>query len=585
VKQLQKELVGLQQQLHDSESVESSVILCRERHGHALAEAEEAKVALATMQQRLERTRARQGAQARLNEAQGALTKIIAHTKGLKGLEDDVQGLAAAVKALEEKVTKVQAGRGEAARRLREAEEAHRLATGEDGASRRELKRAQLAAHASQLRVSGQKTEARKAEIIAAMKAIEDAHKARHGVASVEAELTKTNDEMARLLEQANQAASEMDLARAVLAYGRWRVALSAAEDAAKARREASAKRKEADEKRLQANKLEAQARVTQELLGGRQAVLPTDDKMKALQRLERDLEMAEASLGGGFSVTVRARGQTKISAVVDGKEVEGGKELPAESVLEAERIVRLAVGKLIDIEVTAGAREKRKAVENLRARWQVEVQPVLKRAGSQSITQMAQAHVALAMDGDAAVASLKGAEHLHADAKNLLGQATLLEEQAGRLAPDEKDLVARKAAIGPIEPTILHEHFTRLDKAWEAQAENILETRAESHTSIKKQLAELEQAAKLTQYRLSEAEKSAKQLGANSESLLAALGSAEPQTLLAAANKELNAFAKQQEEIAAQISSLEAEGSTEVDRAANAVQAASLLFALPRKH
>lgn len=577
VKQLQSELMGLQQQLHDSESVESSVTLCRERHAHALAEAEEAKGALATMLQRLERTRARHAAKARLDEAQGALTKILVHAKGLKGLEDDVKRLESEARALEEKVTRAQAGSSEAALRLRKAEEAHRLATGEDEARRRELKRAQLAELASGLRVSAQKTEARKAEIVAAVKAIENAHQARRGVASVQAELTTTNDELERLQAQAGQAATEVDLARALLAYGRWWVASSAAVDAAKAGQDASAKRTDADKKKLEADKLEAQARATQKLLGGRQAVLPTEDQMKALQRLERDLEMAEASLGGGFSVTVRARGQTRVSAVVDGKEVEGGKELPAESVLEAERIVRLAVGKLVDIEVTAGAREKRKAVEKLRARWQAEVQPVLERADSKSVTRMAEAHAALARDGQAAAAALKGAEQLNTEAKNLLGQAALLEEQARRLAPDEKDLVARKAAIGPIDPTILHEHFTRLGKSWEAQAENIVETKGRRHASIKEQVAGLQQSAQLTQYRRSEAEKTTKELDAHSESLLSALGSAAPQTLLTTVDKELKALSKQQEEIATQLKSVEAEGNTEVERAAKAVQAASV--------
>src|SRR5204862_527794 len=136
--------------------------------------------------------------------------------------------------------TRAQADSSEAALRLRKAEEAHRVATGEDGARRRELKRAQLAELTSGLRVTAQKTEARKAEIVAAVKAIENAHQARRGVASVQAELTKTNDELERLQAQAGQAATELDLARAVLAYGRWWVASSAAVDAAKAGQDAS---------------------------------------------------------------------------------------------------------------------------------------------------------------------------------------------------------------------------------------------------------------------------------------------------------------------------------------------------------
>ena len=576
VKRLQADLGVIQQQLKDSAAVEANLALCRDRYGVALAAAEEAKAGLAETRRGLEKTRLRQAARARLEEARTAQGKIVAHASALESLEAEVERLEAAALALEGKVARTEAGCADAAARLRAAEEAHRLAAGEEGARRREMKRLQLAERAAGLKVDAQKAETRKAEVTAATKAVAQARQARDARAALTTQLAKANEGLRQSLAQVEQAAADADLARAVRAHGRWHQASTAAAESAKAALEASNLRAQAERKSAEAARLDAGANETQQRLDGLQATLPALNQLKDVERLQRELEIAEASLGGGLSVSVRARGQTRVNAVVDGKVLEGGKELPAEAVLEADRSVRLAIGKLIDIEITAGALEKRKAMEALRARWLLEGQPVLERAGVAAVAQLVELYGVFAREAEAAVAARKSAEQHRSDAKGLSSQAALLEDQARRTAFDEPEIAARKAAIGPADPVKLHEQFGRLGKAWEAAAEALVEAKDRALTRAKAQVAEHEQTAKLMDYKRSEAEKTAHELDAAAAALCSALGTSEPHALVPAVEKELVSIAKEQAGIASELQALDAEGSQEVERAQRSLAAAT---------
>ena len=55
-----------------------------------------------------------------------------------------------------------------------------------------------------------------------------------------------------------------------------------------------------------------------EESLAKRQATLPTEEVAKDLELIERELEIAEAALGGGLSVVVRPRAAVQLRAFVD---------------------------------------------------------------------------------------------------------------------------------------------------------------------------------------------------------------------------------------------------------------------------
>ncbi len=105
--------------------------------------------------------------------------------------------------------------------------------------------------------------------------------------------------------------------------------------------------------------------------------MLPDDKQLAQFGRLRTELDLAEAALGGGVTVTVRPKSALLLRSTTDespADETRTAKEL----VLEANRRVQLAIGDLVEIEVVTGAAEKRKEAERLRKKWKSEVLPAL---------------------------------------------------------------------------------------------------------------------------------------------------------------------------------------------------------------
>src|SRR6185503_8801209 len=154
VKKLQGELGELEKQLEESCGIEEKVNDLRERRDQAATQATEAGEALGAMRRRIEDTRKRREAQSRLQEAEGVLKEIDAHGERTRKLASEVEAFAAGVSIREIEVKEAASKIEAAERALRAAEEAHRLLTSEDGARQREVRRAQLAKAAAELRRS-----------------------------------------------------------------------------------------------------------------------------------------------------------------------------------------------------------------------------------------------------------------------------------------------------------------------------------------------------------------------------------------------------------------------------------------------
>src|SRR5260370_10167326 len=137
--------------------------------------------------------------------------------------------------------------------------------------------------------------------------------------------------------------------------------------------------KKEADQKDTEAADLETKISETEQKLLKASEKLRTGQQSRAIMRLERDLEKAEAAVGGGISVAVRPSAPVAIRAAVD-QQPSIDLQISADRALEAERTIRLAIADLVEVDITAGSADKRQAVEGLRVRWRDEALPLLNK-------------------------------------------------------------------------------------------------------------------------------------------------------------------------------------------------------------
>ena len=229
---------------------------------------------------------------------------------------------------------------------VRAAEDALRAASSEDAARERALQQAQLEKGIAELRAALGVATARKAEIESAISARTQASAADKAVAASADALEKAKEARAREADAVGKRATELETARAILAYIRWRAAVTAVEEAGKASAAARHAEEEATRKDAEAAKLEAQAQTTEAALEKRAAKLPGAEQLQALQELERELERAEAALGGGLSVAVRPTRKLGVRVQLD-DEAPKDTQFAAERTFDAQRQVRLVIAEV----------------------------------------------------------------------------------------------------------------------------------------------------------------------------------------------------------------------------------------------
>jgi len=233
---------------------------------------------------------------------------------------------------------------------------------------------------------------------------------------------------------------------------------------------------------------------------------LPTVEQRRALMQLERDLGMAEAALGGGISVAVRSKAKVTIRTAID-QEVSTDLEISAERVLEGERTMRLAIADLVEVDITAGSAEKRKAFEALRFRWRDEVLPLLKKAKLENLHAV-EALVAEVAREQAAVEDVKrDVARLRAEAKSLRDQATIHEVRGGAEAMTVDDVESRKRAIGAHDMESIEEHFRSMRSPTESKAEALYAALSGEQKKRQEEEAARERDATMAEYQLLEAE------------------------------------------------------------------------------
>jgi uncharacterized protein YhaN len=574
IKALQKELDDLQRLVADSTAIEEQVNGLRTRRDRAVMRAGESAAALSATRARLARTRTRQEASARLEAAKGALSEIDRHAERVGALALQIERLALQVKSREEDLTRAAGEMDAANAAVHDAQERLRVATSEDGARQRELLRAQLTGQAAVLVAERQAAENRRGAVVAALKATGEAKLAGEAAVTARGALGRLVARLEAARESRSTIDTELELARATLAYGRWRSALFASEEAAKAAEAAAKCTTDAKQKAAEAWSLEERASALETALAIRLQPLPTPELVTALIQIERQLELAEAALGGGVTVLVRPRKAVTVHARIDEKETVDQVDLAVEHTLEADRSVHLSVLDLIDIEVTAGAADQRREVDRLRARRKKEVAPVLKRAGLKSLSDVATALDAVALERRAVEELRKRAKDLQSDAAKLVQRAQQQAEQVARLSGSAEGIEARKLAIGDTAPGLLEKRLATLGSNWETQAETLYAKKSKERETAENEVRAAEQAAKLGEYQASEAERRASQALETREAALAVLRSSDLGQLLTLTEQELASFERLEAEIAAKLTSLMVAVTDEVDKAKRAVDA-----------
>ncbi len=575
VKQLRGELETLQRQLTESSAIEGTVNRLREERTRAQLRLAECSSSLAAVREHLAKTRARDEARGRLEAAKGALAEIDARAARVNALSGEVDALTVKVKQQEEDVSRALTECAAAESAVHAAEEAHRIATSEDGAKDRELRRAQLSEQLAEVNTKKQANQTRRVSTAAAIASRTAAQSAEAGISSARAAFEKVTAQVNEARDQATDADKHVELTRAILAYGRWRAAAAAAADARNASEAAAAALAEANTKDADASALEAKARTVEEDLARRRVLLPGEDEAKTLLKLERELEMSEAALGGGLSVAVRPRKGIRLVAVLDQTPPIDEPDLSTERVFEAERSIRLSVGDLLDIEVTAGAAEKRKAVEALRARWSAEASPVLVRAGVRTMTDLVSALAAITNEARSSTDLAKQAMQLRADAKSSRERAAVHEQQAAKLAASDGDLQTRKDAVGPTDLKILETEFDKLGKSWESRATALQAQKTDDAKAAQTRLVALEQDAKLAEYRVAAAKADAEKCAAASTEAIAALRTDDVDALLRSLDAALVSLSGREGELTDALAAIAAEATGQVEQAARAVEAA----------
>jgi len=493
VKKLTDELMQKQQALEQSNATELEVKRLHEAWLDAQHHAEELEQRLEKARAGLTRAAEKRAAATTLATEEQALAQLDLLVARLKALDVEHGALQRQAQDLEAALVRAQQGVKTAAAALRDAEESHRKATSADGEAERAIARA--TAEAELAKLSSTRTELTgKLEKARAAKKVQLELKA---LADEQATLTtKLGPAKAQQVEAEHNAA----LISGIMNYGAWRTASDAAASAEQWRADAQAARTEALKKTTEQLALQQKAKTLEDEVAQQRAVLPDDKQLAQFGRLRTELDLAEAALGGGVTVTVRPKSALLLRSTTDespADETRTAKEL----VLEANRRVQLAIGDLVEIEVVTGAAEKRKEAERLRKKWKSEVLPALERADVGSLTELQERVLTLTERLQDAKQWKDQARALDAELRSLRDRATMLDEKAAG-APTPSQLAEKERQIGPLDRGILQQAFAGM-KDWEAetrpQYEQLMKVLAQAKTTV----TELEAKLTLTAHRL----------------------------------------------------------------------------------
>ena len=548
-----------------SQAIEAEVSALRARHAETLAALNDAQSQLAATQRCCAINEERRKVADRLGADKEALGRIDAEI-------GRAQALAAELKECDALADRQKTAFGEATLAFAAAEsemkaagDALRVASSEDAGRERALQQAQLERDIAELTAAFGVATAKNAEIESAISARTQASAAERAVAASADALKKAEDRV-RAANAVSQRATELETTRAVLAYVRWCAAVTAVEEVGKSSDAARHAEEDAMRRDAEASRLEAQAQAAKAGLQERAANLPGAEQLGALQELERELERAEAALGGGLSVSVRPTKTLDVSVQLDDQAPRDA-QLAAERTFDAHRQVRLAIAELGELDITAGSAEQRKVVDELRNRWRDDAQPALTKANVKRLRDIANLCAALAIEHAALDELKRSAERLQLDAKSLRDQATIYRKSAIPLFTPEQ-LDARKALIGAHDLRQVEEHYRDLGNPSEALAEKLHNELASTHRELSGELATCDESARMAEFQLAATRNRADELNAGWNAKIASLGNRDVDELLASTRQEITRIEQAKSKDQTQLAAFATTASSKVESA-----------------
>ena len=543
------ELDRLRTEREDSRIIEEHVRALYEACASAEQRVAEAEAQLEQARKGLGNARRRGEAELQLVAAERALAEIAAQAARVETLEAAQRSLAAEVDQHRGELESAAAecARLELAQRAAEAE-LQRASSGAASQARK-LREAELDRELAQLQQSRAQVAARRGEAERAKAACD----ARDSAAEQLSECVKNETSCAQKLSAARAALEaaelERDLARGTLAYGRFRAAEEAAQQIERLQDEQSKLTRQASAIETEAQALRDQHLQRSAEIAARRAKLPSQERWKQLDMLRQQIELAEAALGGGLSVRISPRrADLPLRATIDGRTLRDAEPLAGEQTFEAERTARLLIADLVELEISAGAAEKRRELSALQQRWDAEAAPVLEQAAVASLLSLESALSALHTEDAAADKLRQQAETRASDARAMKERASLIAKQvAGQPAID---VAARRAAIGSLSFDLLEPRWQKLGRDWEARAEAASEAAEREQANARTRCTELEQEHKHAQSKAAEAEKALGELSARVAQLSAALQGRAASDVLDALLGELTALDAREREL-----------------------------------
>jgi hypothetical protein len=321
-------------------------------------------------------------AQEHLHDAERALERATEEKRVAKAAADGVTAAAAAITPLA--TTSVAADAALAAatdvearalKNLEEAKQRLRDATSGDKAQARALRRTELENRRLNHVADRTRIVSLMRQVVEAKEAADRARTAQTTCAALAKELATARAAVSSIEAALATLDAALDATQRLLRAGRLRSARAEGAAAAEASARVLFERGQAESLRAEESRLRATLRDN----------LPPSPRVAELRRLAEELRVAEASLGGGMSITIRPRRELTVTVGADGTSA-APRTTRERITLSASRAISIAIDDLVDLEITAGEEEVRIRAAALRIRWEGEGSSLLRVQGVESI-------------------------------------------------------------------------------------------------------------------------------------------------------------------------------------------------------
>lgn len=518
VRDIQEALTECRRKLDESQLIEAEVVTLRAQVDKAQRDVDESDAHLVEQRERFQRGVERSRLEAQLKAANDALAAIDAEASRLAQMTQELEVARRQATSAEEalhEATRATTSKSEA---HRAADDALRIAASQDAQREQAMRRAQIEKGRAELVAKGATLAALQNDIRTAIDARRVAREARQAETTTAANLEKAKAGHAQALVEEQQLANEVEVARALTAFVRWRAAVAAEQDASKVRVAVKGEQELAATKEAEAAKLAGELAAATAVLEQRAQQLPSSAAIQALVALERELERAEAALGGGLSFELVPRRPLDISVRVDDLPESGARAASATVAFEAERRLRLSIDGVAEMDVCVGSPDARRVAESLRERWRTEAAPLLERSRLDRLDKIAEAAQALERERAQLGERQRSVDQLRTDGRNLREQAAIREQSITSAAADADEMEARRAALGEHRPEELEAHWQAMKRPAERALFEVQETLQKRHGVQVAKVAQWGETEKQEGQRLQESRTRAK----DAEALLA---------------------------------------------------------------